>query len=221
MLEDETGAAAEGRAGLRRLRLAAWIVVFAALPFLIYFGKARFELRPAEPPPAVRDRFESLAIEKPSTLINAPDFTLDNMSDGRMSLKDFRGKAVFLNFWATWCVPCRDEMPVMEKLQQEFKARGLVIVAINFREDKKAVRSFFKELGLTFESLLDPEGEVSEKYGAFSLPLTYFIDRDGHFVGKAVGIRPWDRADYKDFLRRLVEQKPAGSRAVELERPRR
>ena len=214
MLDDEISAAAESRASLRRLRLAAWIVVFAALPFLIYFAMARFQPSPAQPP-AVHDRFESLAIEKPSKPLEAPDFGLENLSGRRMSLKDFRGKVVFLNFWATWCVPCRDEMPVMEKLQREFKDQGLVVVAVNLREDKKAVGRFFKELGLTFESLLDPDGEVGERYGAFSLPLTYFIDRDGRFVGKAVGIRPWDRADFKDFIRGLLRQQPLATAPTE------
>jgi thiol-disulfide isomerase/thioredoxin len=214
MLEDETSATAESRALLRRLRLAAWIVVFAALPFLIYFVIERFQPSPAAPP-ALHDRFESLAIEKPPKPIAAPDFNLENLSGKRMSLKDFRGKVVFLNFWATWCVPCRDEMPVMEKLQREFKDQGLVIVAVNFREDNQAVRRFFKELGLTFESLLDPDGAVSEQYGASSLPLTYFIDRDGRFVGKAIGIRPWDRADFKDFIRGLLRQQPPAGPATQ------
>jgi thiol-disulfide isomerase/thioredoxin len=203
---DDQSSAGEDRAALRRVRLIAWIAVFAALPFLIYFVSARLQQK--GPPASARDSFESLALEKPSKALAAPDFTLESLSGKRVSLKDFRGKVVFLNFWATWCVPCRDEMPAMETLHREFKDRGLAIVAVNFREDKKAVRRFFDELGLSFESLMDIDGEVGERYGAFSLPLTYLIDRQGRFVGKAVGIRPWERADAKTFIRELLERKP-------------
>ncbi|HTM06890.1 MAG TPA: TlpA disulfide reductase family protein [Verrucomicrobiae bacterium] len=206
MTDQQSSASLETRAGLRRLRLIAWVLVFAALPFLIYFMSAKPREKP--PPVGARDRFENLALEKPAKPLVAPDFTLENLSGRRVGLKDFRGKVVFLNFWATWCVPCRDEMPQMEALHREFKDRGLAVVAVNFREDKKAVGLFFKELGLSFESLLDPDGEIGERYGAFNLPLTYFVDRQGRFAGKAVGIRPWDRADAKDFIRELLDRKP-------------
>ena len=204
MSEDRT-LDAPGGAALRRVRILAWIAVFATLPFFIYFLTARFQ---AKTPPAARDALKRLALERPSKSLAAPDFTLESLSGKRMGLKDFRGKVVFLNFWATWCVPCRDEMPLMEALHREFKNQGLAVVAVNFREDKEAVRRFFDELGLSFDAMLDVDGEVSEQYGAFSLPLTYLIDRDGRFVGKAVGIRPWDGADAKGFIRELLERKP-------------
>jgi thiol-disulfide isomerase/thioredoxin len=193
-----------GGAALRRVRILAWIAVFATLPFFIYFVTGRFN---AKTPPAARDAFESLALERPSQALTAPDFTLESPSGKRMSLKDYRGKVVFLNFWATWCVPCRDEMPLMAALDREFKGQGLAVVTVNFREDKEAVRRFFDELGLSFDAALDVDGEVSEQYGAFSLPLTYLIDRDGRFVGKAVGIRPWDGAESKGFIRELLARK--------------
>jgi thiol-disulfide isomerase/thioredoxin len=204
MSEDRT-LDAPGGAALRRVRILAWIAVFATLPFFIYFLTARFQ---AKTPPAARDALERLALERASKSLAAPDFTLESLSGKRLSLKDLRGKVVFLNFWATWCVPCRDEMPLMEALHREFKNQGLAVVAVNFREDKEAVRRFFDELGLSFDPMLDVDGEVSEQYGAFSLPLTYLIDRDGRFVGKAVGIRPWDGADAKAFIRELLERKP-------------
>lgn len=95
----------------------------------------------------------------------------------------------------------------MEALHREFKDQGLEIVAVNFREDKKAVAKFFAELGLTFKALLDTEGEVSNEYGAWSLPLTYIIDRKGEFVGKAIGDRRWNSEDAKAFFRELLQEK--------------
>lgn len=94
----------------------------------------------------------------------------------------------------------------MEKLHREFKDRGLEMVAVNFREDKKAVQKFFDELGLSFKSLLDSDGDVSDKYGAWSLPLTYIIDRKGEFIGKTVGDRKWDSGDAKAFFRELLQE---------------
>ncbi len=154
------------------------------------------------------DYYKKLAIEKPEKKILAPNFVLEDFAGKPMSLKDLRGKVVFLNFWATWCIPCRQEMPAMEKLHREFKKNGLEIVAINFRESKKEARKFFDELGLTFTALLDKEGKVSEEYGAWSLPLSYFINLKGEFAGKAVGPRDWDGDESRGFFKHLLAEKP-------------
>ncbi|MBI2209142.1 MAG: TlpA family protein disulfide reductase, partial [Deltaproteobacteria bacterium] len=148
-------------------------------------------------PSGGEDYFKKLGIEKPEKKILAPDFTLEDLSGKRISLKGLKGKVVFLNFWATWCIPCRQEMPTMEKLHRELKGHGLEVVAINFRESRKEVRNFFDELGLTFTALLDKDGKVFEEYGAWSLPLSYFINRRGEFVGKAIGYRKWDGPEGK------------------------
>ena len=96
---------------------------------------------------------------------------------------------------------------MMEKLYREFKGQGLEVAAINFREDKKAVRKFFDELGLTFTALLDSDGKVSDEYGVWSLPLSYFINRKGEFVGKVTGDRKWDSEESRAFLRELLQEK--------------
>ncbi|HKA31722.1 MAG TPA: redoxin domain-containing protein [Candidatus Binatia bacterium] len=199
----------EGRViNTSRIRLLILFVVLAALLY-VYYTRPRFLDAPAPAPSAgARDIFRKLSIEKPKKDTSAPDFTLVDLAGRRISLKQLEGKVVFLNFWATWCGPCREEMPMMEALHREYKDQGLAVVAVNFREDKESVRRFFDELGLTFQALLDPKGEVSDRYGAFSLPLTYLIDRHGRFVGKAIGIRPWDSADAKALIEDLLEQKP-------------
>jgi thiol-disulfide isomerase/thioredoxin len=153
------------------------------------------------------DYFKKLGIERPGKVIRAPSFALDDLSAKRVSLKDLRGKVVFLNFWATWCVPCRQEMPTMEKLQREMKEQGLEVVAINIRESKREVQKFIGELGLTFQVLLDKDGKVSEEYGAWAIPLSYFINRKGEFVGKVDGPREWDGREAKAFFLHLLREK--------------
>lgn len=95
----------------------------------------------------------------------------------------------------------------MEKLHRELKDQGLEVVGINIKETKKEVRKFFDELGLTFTALLDKDGKVSEEYGAWSIPLSYFIDRKGEFVGKVNGYRAWDSQEAKVFFRELLQRK--------------
>ena len=159
-------------------------------------------------PSGGEDYFKKLAIEKPERKLPALNFELEDLSGKRIALKGLKGKVVFLNFWATWCIPCRQEMPTMEKLHQEFKERGLEVVAVNVKESEKDVRKFVEELGLTFTILLDRSGNISEEYGAWSIPLTYIINRKGEFVGKAAGSREWDGKTATAFFRRLVDEKP-------------
>ncbi len=153
------------------------------------------------------DYFKKLGIERPGKVIRAPSFALDDLSAKRVSLKDLQGKVVFLNFWATWCVPCRQEMPTMEKLQREMKEQGLEVVAINIKESQKAVRKFTGELGMSFTVLLDKDAKVSEEYGAWAIPLSYFINRKGEFVGKVDGPREWDGREAKAFFLQLLREK--------------
>lgn len=138
---------------------------------------------------------------------SAPDFTLPDAGGRKVSLKDFRGKVVFLNFWATWCESCREEMPSMERLYREFKGKGLEIVAVNIKEKPQDALAFARELKLTYPVLLDPEGEVGLLYGAFGLPATYVIDRKGVALARMWGPADWHSPAARSFFRALVEQK--------------
>lgn len=188
---------------LRRIFISA---VFCLLP--VANSSEAFFHKKKEKAAVNEDYFKKLGIEKPEKAIRAPDFALEDLSGKRVSLKDLRGKVVFLNFWATWCVPCRQEMPTMEKLHRELKDQGLEVVAVNIKEGKKEVRKFFDELGLTFTALLDRDGKVSEEYGAWSIPLSYFISRKGEFIGKVIGYRKWDGDDTTTFFVGLLNEKP-------------
>jgi peroxiredoxin len=135
------------------------------------------------------------------------DFTLIDLSGKKVSLSNYRGKLVFLNFWATWCPPCRAEMPSMERLYQKLKAKGLVILAVDLQEDAKTVQKFVGELKLTFPVVLDSDGRVGATYGARSIPTTYIIGREGSALGGTIGGHEWDSPQMVAFFTRLLESK--------------
>ena len=149
--------------------------------------------------------FKALSIIRPEQAVEAADFRLPDPDGRRVSLREHRGKVVFLNFWATWCGPCRIEMPEMEKLYQEFKARDFVILAVDFRESPAQVRRFTQELKLTYPVLIDEDGSVFQTYLVRGLPATYLIDRKGIMVGRAVGLRYWYSGEARAFIWSLVE----------------
>jgi DsbE subfamily thiol:disulfide oxidoreductase len=137
----------------------------------------------------------------------APDFTLVNPENKKISLKDFRGKLVFLNFWASWCAPCREEMPAMERLYQEFRDKGLVILAVSVKDGRKEAVAFVKELKLTYPIGLDPQGEVGLQYGAWGLPATYLIDPKGIVLARAWGPADWYSLAARQLIRSLLDGK--------------
>lgn len=122
----------------------------------------------------------------------APEFTLVNMEGERVSLADYRGQVVVLNFWATWCPPCREEKPTMERLYQQFKDDGLVFLAINVEENgHQVVSEYLMNNSFSFPILLDGKAEVQGMYGVFRYPESYIIDRDGTVVEHIIGGRDW------------------------------
>ena len=134
------------------------------------------------------------------------DFELQDLSGSSRRLSDFNGKVVFLNFWATWCGPCRFEMPSMERLYRSLKPKGLEIVAVNLQEDRKSVQRFVDEYGLSFPVLLDTAGRIGAAYGARSIPTTYVVDRDGFVIAGTIGTREWDTEDYIRFFEKLLAE---------------
>ena len=137
----------------------------------------------------------------------APDFTLPDLERGKVSLKDFRGKLLMLNFWASWCVPCREEMPAMERLYQRYKDRGFVILGVNIKDDKKSAISFVRELKITFPIGFDPNGEVGLLYGAWGLPATYLIDTKGIALARAWGPADWFSPGARELIEALLDAK--------------
>lgn len=137
----------------------------------------------------------------------APDFALPNLNGKTVRLSDFRGKkGVFINFWATWCPPCRLEMPTMEKVYQEYRSRGLEILAVSIDvRPKSVVKNFMQEFRLTFPALLDPEGEVLYRYRLFSIPGSFLIDKEGIIRFKELGYRDWTDPESRKKLETILK----------------
>jgi len=147
---------------------------------------------------------ELTRLDKPAS---APDFTLENMDGEQVSLSDYRGKVVMLNFWATWCPPCRREIPSMESIYQDLGEDGFTVLAVNEFEDPDHVFAYTGQLSVdpTFPVLFDRDSSVSQLFGVKGLPTTILIDRQGRMVYRAVGGRDFDHAEVRDIVRSLLE----------------
>jgi peroxiredoxin len=136
-----------------------------------------------------------------------PEINLATPDGKKLSLKDFRGKIVLLNFWASWCVPCREEMPAMEKLYQEFKDKNFVILAVAVKDRKQDAVDFAKELKITYPIALDPDAKVGQEYGAWGLPATYIIGPKGEGLARGWGPAEWYGNGARKLIRDLVDGK--------------
>lgn len=143
-------------------------------------------------------------MDTPKHPVPSFDFKAQVLGDGLVKLSDYRGKVVFLNFWATWCPPCRAEMPAMEKLHAKFKDRPFQMLAVNYMERTAKVKAFVKEMKLTFPILLDFHGTIGENYNAQNLPVTYIIDKQGNIIRRAIGPRVWDGPEALALFEKLV-----------------
>jgi peroxiredoxin len=140
----------------------------------------------------------------------APDFSLPILgAEGSLSLGSLRGKVVLVNFWATWCKPCEEEMPAMENLYQALASQGFELVAVSVDQDRREVEEFTAERGLSFPILLDPQKRVADAYQSYRFPESYLIDREGVLVARYIGPREWDAPAYRDRVRRLLEVSPS------------
>lgn len=121
----------------------------------------------------------------------APDFVLPDLTGREVALSRYRGKFVLLGFWVSWCPPCREEMPSLQKLHEDFAGRDLVLLAVNAGEPPELVADVVRRQALTFPVLLDPDGRVQERYGAYQFPVFFLIDREGRIVAHYLGLRDW------------------------------
>ena len=120
-------------------------------------------------------------------LVEAPAFTLDRLDrDGRLALADLKGKAVVVNFWASWCIPCRDEAPVLQKTYERYRDQGLVVLGVDVNDFRQDARRFMKRYGLTYPVAYDGKGSTVGKWGVRGFPETFFVDRSGTLVGERI-----------------------------------
>ena len=150
-------------------------------------------------------KYEPLTVGK-----EGPDFSLPNLDETTVRLSDYRGKVVFLNFWATWCKPCREEMPSMEVLYRNFERDGLVVLAISIDRvtTKKDIPPFIKSLNLTFPVLVDSWGQTDKRYKLMGVPETYIIDQQGILREKIIGPRDWTVLDNLQTITGLLRKNP-------------
>jgi peroxiredoxin len=177
--------------------LGPWLIaaaVAAAVLFAWFSG-------PATPPPLGRGSA-------------APGFELPRLGDGSpVALSDLRGKVVLLNFWATWCKPCEDEMPAMERMYRALRGQAFELLAISVDEEREAVEAFRGQLGLSFPILMDSRKKVATAYQTFRFPESLLIGRDGVVVERYVGPKEWDAEAYVARIRRLIARPDGGGRS--------
>ena len=157
----------------------------------------------------VADLLHELNLTTYSRPTMPPNFNGRTADGSDLSLASLKGKVVLLNFWATWCLECRPEMPAFERLHREFSAQGLAVVGINAREETSTIRKYAKELGLTFPLISDPTGKINSAYGVIGLPTTFLIGRSGRAVALAVGPREWSAKPARALIQALLAE-PAG-----------
>ncbi|MFE8069812.1 TlpA disulfide reductase family protein [Marinobacteraceae bacterium S3BR75-40.1] len=136
----------------------------------------------------------------------APDFTLKSKQGENLRLEDFRGQVVLLNFWASWCGPCRQEMPLLDEIHQQYKDLGFTVMAVSVDEDPANADDFLAKVPVSFPVLYDNESRVSEMYGVDAMPTTVIIDRDGtrRFIHR--GYQPGYEEHYREQVKQLIRE---------------
>lgn len=181
------------------------VAVVAAAMLYIGFHLARRSAGPEAPPILGRS-------------MPAPDFTLESLDGKNMRLSDFRGKAVLLNFWATWCGPCKIEMPWFVELQQKYGTDGLQIVGVAMDDSSKEdIAKFAKEMGVNYPVLLGKEAVGDEYGGVPALPESFFIGRDGKIVDRIIGLK--GKGEIEDSIKKALNTQPASAQASATAQP--
>lgn len=154
----------------------------------------------------------SLAAEPPTKIIEldrqpAANFQIEDVDGNKYELKSSKGRWVFLHFWASWCGPCRREMPLVYKLQKQLEGKNIDFVLINTSEDEDTIFEFLGSVSPDLHSYMDKEGELTEHWAPRGLPTTFFIDPKGRKRYLALGGRPWDKAEYQKFIFQILNEK--------------
>jgi peroxiredoxin len=169
---------------LRRPSLVPGAAIIAAVMVVAFAGPA---VRAAEPAPA-------------------PDFALPAMDGSELRLSELKGQVVMVNFWATWCGPCRQEMPLLQQLQAKYEPLGFTLVGINVEPDSAGALTWLQKAPVTFPILFDRQNQVAERFGVQGMPSSVFIDRAGKVRHVHRGYQPGDESKYADMVRSLVKE---------------
>ncbi|MEN0035703.1 MAG: TlpA disulfide reductase family protein [Cellvibrio sp.] len=136
----------------------------------------------------------------------APDFTLQSSTGENVRLAEQRGQVVMLNFWASWCGPCRKEMPLLDEMSKRYSSAGFVLYGVNVEEDNTDAKKLLKELGVTFPILFDTESKASSLYSVDAMPTTVVIDKKGVIRYVNRGYKAGDENKYRDQIRELIKE---------------
>jgi peroxiredoxin len=147
-----------------------------------------------------------LDLIRPPRPKQAADFTVSLLGGDTLKLRGQRGKPVLMNFWATWCAPCREEMPAMERLYLKHRERGFVLLAVSVDTDAAVVKPFLERHKLTFPVALDAKMDLANTYGVRALPASFLIDRDGYLAAVALGPRAWDNRSAHKLVEVMLAQ---------------
>jgi peroxiredoxin len=175
-----------------------WLIVFAFLGFSLARRSGYFLPSPSLPTTTRADR------------IPAPEIAAEPLEPGPARLSDYRGRVVLVNFWATWCPPCRAEMPSMQTLYEAYRDRGFVVLAVSGdSQGREVVGPFVGEYRLSFPVLLDPRQRAQLRYGVGAIPTSFVVDRRGRVVSKEVGAVGWDSQAARALVERLLGEPTA------------
>lgn len=156
-------------------------------------------------PISAADVFSTLKISRSAAGTEAPSFSLPSLDGRTIASRELAGKVVLLNFWATWCGPCKEEMPSLQRLYEQFDADRFIVLAITTDLQPSGIKTFMHQAGVAFPTLMDEDQAVSQAFMVRGLPTTILIGPDGHLVGKAVGPRAWDSLEAVGLIRSLME----------------
>lgn len=152
----------------------------------------------------VKDRLNDLEVVRTAPASGKVSFSLSSLSGDTRSLADYANQWRIINFWASWCAPCREEMPSLNRLDKHFKNQKLRVIAVNIGESRATVKQFVKQHALEMTVLLDQSGSVAARYGTFTLPETWIIDPYGDVVGVVRGPRNWNAPGVRTLFKKLV-----------------
>tara|TARA_B100001173_G_C15840455_1_gene484387 strand:+ start:170 stop:751 length:582 start_codon:yes stop_codon:yes gene_type:complete len=176
--------------------LQNFLLSFALLVFAVPYAQSKEVPLSADE----KEVLKKLRITPATQWIEAHDFAGDLMDAKTVNLKDYRGRFVLLNFWATWCSPCLKEMPDFEKAYLQMGHDKLVVLAVGMGESIEKIKAFSNKYGFSFPLLADNKMEITKLYGVRNIPVTYMIGPDGVVLGRALGIRDWASPDLLAFI---------------------
>ena len=149
--------------------------------------------------------FDAAAVEAGATPVKAPSFALPDLKHKEHRLPDYVGKVLVVNFWASWCVPCREELPSMNRAASKLREQPVVWIAINVGEDRAAVEAFSADYPIDFTVLLDPSGRISQSWQVTGMPTTFVINREGNIAHRIIGKREWDDDTHLQMIIEVID----------------